>query len=271
MKKITDGLATLSQERILANIANNSLHKERLFLYGMTDSTNTRAREYAEDGFDGTPCVFIADGQYAGRGRRGRSFDSEYGAGLYISFLFKPKKDIADMTAVTAEAAVKVCRAVESLCDVSLGIKWVNDIFVNGKKLAGILTEGKFDSERGAISYLVCGIGINLRNRNFPEELSEIATSVEEHTGAIPDINLLAARLIDEFFAECSGLDYMNEYRMRSTVIGRRVEVRRLSGETFFAKAVSITDSGALTVIREDGAREELISAEVSLRCAFGR
>ena len=268
MQKTTEDLAVLSQERILEYIVNNCLQKDALFLYDMTDSTNTRAREYAACGFDGAARVFIAEGQYAGRGRRGKTFDSERGAGLYISFLLKPKGAMGDITAITAEAAVKVCRAVESVCDVSLGIKWVNDIFVNGKKLAGILTEGEFDSERGELSYIVCGIGINLKNRNFPEEISKIATSVEEAAGAMPDINLLAARIISEFLAESSSVDYMNEYRARSTVVGRRVEVRRLSGEIFFATADSITDTGALTVIREDGAREELISAEVSLRCA---
>ena len=266
MQKNTDNLTILSKERILKNIANNSLQTDRLFLYGMTDSTNTRAREHAACGFDGSPCVFIAEGQYAGRGRRGRSFDSERCAGLYISFLFKPSGDMHDVTSVTAVAAVKVCRAIESICEASLGIKWVNDVFVNGKKLAGILTEGEFDSEGSGLSYLVCGIGINLKNRVFSDELSKIATSVEEATGELPDVNLLAAKIITEFFAE--GKDYMNEYRARSTVIGKRVEVRRLTGESFFAVADSITDAGSLSVIKEDGTCEELISAEVSLRHA---
>ncbi len=266
MQKTTDILTVLSRKRILQNVANNCLQEDRLFLYGMTDSTNTRARDYAISGFDGLPCVFIAEGQYAGRGRRGRSFDSERCAGLYISFLFKPNSSSADVTAVTSEVSVKVCRAVESLCDISVGIKWVNDIFVNGKKLAGILTEGEFDTDGGGLSYLVCGIGINLKNRAFSEELSKIATSIEEATGTIPDINLLAARIINEFFTECG--DYMNEYRKRSTVLGKRVEIRRFTGESFFAVVDSITESGALSVIKEDGVREELISAEVSLRNA---
>ena len=265
MLKGVDILTVLSRERILENIANNSLQNKKLFLYGMTDSTNTRAREHAAGGFDGQPCIFIAEGQYSGRGRRGRSFDSERCAGLYISFLFKPTEKSRDVASVTAEAAVKVCRAVESVCDITVGIKWVNDIFVNGKKLAGILTEGEFDS-CGELSYLVCGIGINLKKRTFPDEISKIATSVEEVTGVMPDINLLAAKIITEFFWENDG--YMNEYRERSTVLGKRVEVRRLTGERFFALADSITDAGALSVIKDDGTRETLISAEVSLRHA---
>lgn len=266
MQKEYNNAAVLSEKQIYAQIVNEDLHNIRIFTYDMTDSTNTRAREYAKCGSVELPCVFIAGGQYAGRGRRGRAFDSERGAGLYISFLFKPEGDAPDLTSVTARAAVKVCRAIESVCDISLGIKWVNDVFVNEKKLAGILTEGEFDSERGGFAYLICGIGINLLNRAFPDEISDIATSVEKETGYLPDVNLLAARLICEFFSDDEPCAVMEEYRRRSTVIGKRVEVRRISGETFFAKADTITDSGALAVRRDDGAVEELVSAEVSIR-----
>ena len=266
MQKDKDSICSLSLEGVKANIVNKELQNTEIFVYDTTDSTNTRAREHAEGGFSGKPCVFLARGQHAGRGRRGRSFDSQYGMGLYISFLLKPEVEAEGISAFTAKAAVKVCRAIESICGVTLGIKWVNDIFVNGKKLAGILTEGEFNSDGKGFSYLVLGIGINLVRRTFPEELSEIATTLEDASGEAVDANLLAAKVITELLSDSSCADFMEEYRRRSTVIGKTVEVRRLSGETFYARAESITDSGALVVSREGGQMEELISAEVSIR-----
>lgn len=237
----------------------------KIFRYETTDSTNTRAREYAKLHGAIEPVVFIADGQTAGRGRRGRSFDSAKGAGLYISFLFCPEGTMFDAVRITVKAAVAVSRAIKSTFGLSVGIKWVNDIFVGGKKLAGILTEGEFDSA-GRLQYAVCGIGVNLMSRDFPPELFDIATTVEDNIGERPDREAFAEALIREFFAERCDEEIMDEYRRHSLVLGKRVEVRRLSGESFFAEAKEIIDSGALAVVTDDGVREELISAEVSLK-----
>lgn len=235
----------------------------KIFRYEVTDSTNTRAREYARLCNAEFPAVFVAEGQTEGRGRRGRSFDSESGGGLYISFLFRPGDKTLDPAQITAKTAVDVCRAIDRACGLSVGIKWVNDIFVSNKKLGGILTEGEFDADTGALSFAVCGIGINLFSRPFPEELSNIATTVEDELLEKPDKKLLEELLIDEFFKE--NRNFIDEYRRRSTVIGKTVTVTRLSGESFSAKAIDITDTASLLVQKEDGSREELISAEVSI------
>jgi BirA family biotin operon repressor/biotin-[acetyl-CoA-carboxylase] ligase len=239
----------------------------KIFRYEITDSTNTRAREYARLRNAEFPAVFVADGQTAGRGRRGRSFDSELGGGLYISFLFRPEDKAFDPAKITVRAAVAVCRAIDRACGLSVGIKWVNDIFVSNKKLGGILTEGEFDADTGALSFAVCGIGINLFSRHFPEELSNIATTVEDELLAKPDKKMLEEILTDEFFKENG--DFISEYRRRSAVIGKRVLVTRLSGESFCAKVIDITDKASLLVQKEDGSREELISAEVSINPSF--
>jgi BirA family biotin operon repressor/biotin-[acetyl-CoA-carboxylase] ligase len=237
----------------------------KIFRYEIIDSTNTRAREYAKSEAPDLPAVFIADGQTAGRGRRGRSFDSERGAGLYISFLFKPRGAARDAVKITLRAAVALCRALRSVCGLETEIKWVNDIFVGGKKLAGILTEGEIDS-LGNFEYAVCGIGVNLNCRKFPPELSGIVTTVEDNTGKKPDRERLIEALISEFFRDVNDSEIIEEYRRLSAVIGKRVEVHKLTGEIFCAKALEITDGGELVVERENGSRESLISAEVSLK-----
>ena len=236
-----------------------------IFRYELVDSTNTLAREYAKSENPSFPAVFIADGQTAGRGRRGRSFDSERGAGLYISFLFKPHGAANDAVKITLRAAVALCRALFLVTGLDAQIKWVNDILVDGKKLAGILTEGEINSN-GEFEYAVCGIGVNLNSRVFPPELSDIVTTVEDSTGKKPDREALAEALIDEFFCEREDSLIMHEYSRRSAVIGKRVEVHKLTGEVFFANAIGITDGGELIVEDDNGNRETLISAEVSLK-----
>ncbi len=251
----------LSEEKIRANITNKSLQNINVFTYDITDSTNTRAREHYRAGGK-MPAVFIAKGQSAGRGRRGRSFDSEPGAGLYISFLFSREKD-TDL--LTVEAAVKCARVISELCGISVGIKWVNDLFISDRKLGGILAEGELDSS-GAQCCAILGIGINLFDRTFPLELADIATSVEAEGGRVPDINLLAARLTEEFFRSEPKAQLLDEYRNLSTVIGKQVRARRILGGEFDCTVLAVKDSGALLVRHSDGTEEELISAEVSIR-----
>lgn len=237
----------------------------KTFRYEITDSTNTRAREYAKEHFADEPVLFVADAQSAGRGRRGRSFDSQKGGGLYLSLLFKPTGQECDAARITVRAAVALARALEKVAGLSVCIKWVNDITVGGKKLAGILTEGEI-CENGGFRYAVCGIGVNLYSREFPPELADIVTTVEDCVGIKADKDKLLEVLTEEFFSESGFSEIIGEYRKRSSVIGHRVEVRRISGEVFSAKAIAITDSAALLVETEDGRREELISAEVSVR-----
>ncbi len=233
----------------------------RIFNYDITDSTNQRAKEYVREESSRAPAVFTAEEQSAGRGRRGRSFDSAKGAGLYISFLFRVNEDF-DAAKITVGAAVKTCRVIESVSGVDAGIKWVNDIFVSGRKLAGILTEG----EMGDAGYVICGIGINLYEREFPDELSEVVTTLERECGKRVDKELLTARLIDEFFKPEDAEELLSEYRRRSVILGRRVEVRKILGEVYPATVIEIADDGALMVERDGGVRERLISAEVSIK-----
>ena len=233
----------------------------KIFNYDITDSTNQRAKEYAKEENAHFPAVFIAGEQTAGRGRRGRRFDSARGAGLYISFLFRQNKAF-DAAEITVSAAVKVCRAIERACGLRAGIKWVNDVFAGGKKLAGILAEGEL-AESG---YAICGIGINLYERSFPEELIDVATTLERESGVRVEKTLLTDMLIEEFFKTEDRASIMKEYRNRSVIIGKRVEIRKILGDAYPATVLEIADDGSLIVEHDDGARDRLISAEVSIK-----
>ena len=237
------------------------LNEIKIFSYDITDSTNQRAKEYAKEPNAHLPAVFVAEEQSAGRGRRGRSFDSARGGGLYISFLFRTDGEL-DAAGITLGAAVKLCRVIESVSDVTADIKWVNDIFVGGRKLAGILAEG----EPGESGYAVCGIGINLYEREFSAELLEIATTLERECGMRVNKEAFTERLIEEFFKQENAEELLSEYRSRSIVLGRRVEVRKIFGDVYLATAKEIAADGALVVEREDGKTERLISAEVSIK-----
>lgn len=237
----------------------------RIIFYDSTDSTNTRAVEYARTPFKHdktTPTVFIANGQSAGRGRRGRSFVSKRGTGIYLSLLTRPDNRGAEVTKCTAYAAVALCRAIESLCDCHIGIKWVNDLYIGDKKLAGILTETEM-TDNGKMSYLVIGMGINVYKNAISDEISDIATSLEHHTSTLPDRSKLAAAIIRELLYP--GEDFFEEYRKRSIAIGRDVTVVKLS-EQYNAKVIDLDTDFSLIVERENGRQEKLFTGEISLK-----
>ncbi|MBQ7387377.1 MAG: biotin--[Clostridia bacterium] len=237
----------------------------KIVYYDMTDSTNTRAREYARDTDRREPVVFVADGQTAGRGRRGRSFFSESGAGIYVSFLVYPTSRGASATNITAYAAVSLARAVCGCSRVSPLIKWVNDLYINDKKLAGILAECEMSSD-GEISHLVLGMGINVYKTELPDEISSIATSIEDASGEKISREILLARIIFEFLSNLSdaGSDEVyEEYKSRLFVLGREITVVRM-GERYRARAVSLTREFSLVTESENYGRECLYSGEIS-------
>ena len=143
------------------------------------DSTNAEALRRAVDGApEGT--VIVAEEQTAGRGRRGRSFFSPAGTGIYLSILVRPALAAERAHLLTCSAAVAVAEAIEACAGVDASIKWVNDVYCRGKKVAGILTEGSFDLEGGVLQHAVVGIGVNVRppHAGFPAEIAERAGAV---------------------------------------------------------------------------------------------
>lgn len=252
----------LSAERITKELNNLGITPPKIVFYEITDSTNTRAKEFAkENPKNRDTVVFIANGQSAGRGRRGRSFVSKGGAGIYLSILAYPDEKVRDATVATAKAAVLLSRAIEQLCDCKIGIKWVNDLYLGDKKLAGILTEGE-TREDGKMAYQVIGMGINVYKNSVSEEISHIATSLESEVVAPPDRAKLVAMIIKEFVS--FGGNFYDEYRARSIVIGKTVTVLKPT-ESYDAKVIDINPDFSLIVDRK-GIKERIFTGEISIK-----
>lgn len=233
------------------------------------ESTNDVARNFALQGKN--ELVVIADHQTKGRGRRGREFFSPKDSGLYISFLIRPSVDITKATKYTCMAAVATCNAIEKVTGKEVYIKWVNDIFCNDLKIAGILTEGFTSIEDGSLEYMIVGIGINLYEPagGFPEELKKIAGALIRDGQTEGDLrNRLCAALIDEFMSMYAGdREFLNQYRNLSYLKDKYVKVIPTGKEAVkgYARVISIEDDFGLLVEYENGKKEKLLSGEVSV------
>ena len=242
-----------------------------LNVFDSVSSTNIVLRELAENGApEGT--VVIASTQTGGLGRRGRSFFSPVGTGVYVSILLKHDLDALDATLITTTAAVAVCEAVEAVSGRTAEIKWVNDVFVDGKKICGILTEGSIDMESGQFEYAVVGTGINVYTPTggFPVELSQIAGSV--FSGPVADAkNRMIAAYLNRFLAlyrNLGGSETIAEYRRRSFVLGKTITVLAADRQPTPARALDVDEKCRLLVEYEDGRRETLSSGEISVKLA---
>lgn len=227
-------------------------------------STNSELKAFGESGgADGT--VLIALEQTVGRGRLGRSFYSPKDTGLYLSILLRPEFSAEDSLYMTVCAAVSAAEAIEKAADVKAGIKWVNDIYVEGKKVCGILTEASLNFESGQLNYAVLGIGINLITRTFPNELKDIAASVSD--GEKDLRAFIAAEFLNSFFSyykELKNLSFLPEYRRRSILTGKEISFTR-GNEVFKGKVIEIDDKVRLLVELKNGEIKAFSSGEVTL------
>ena len=231
-----------------------------------TTSTNAVASKMAADGSSHGTVVF-ARHQTAGRGRLGRSFASPDDSGIYMSLILEP--DSSNPVLITTAAAVAVCRAIETTCGQQPQIKWVNDIYLNKKKVCGILAESVTDYKTGHISHVILGIGINCNAESIPDELTDIAGAIEGDYS----INQLAAEVYNQMMilaGDLSPSKFIDDYRQRSMVIGKTVSVYK-GGFTpdkpgIPARVLDIDNNGGLKVIYSDGGRETLSTGEISIR-----
>ena len=232
-------------------------------------STNDYLREKAAQG-KGEGYAVVAGAQTRGKGRTGRSFYSPADTGIYLSLLLRPK-DCGPAQAVkfTTMAAVAACEAIEKVSHRSPQIKWVNDIYIDGKKVSGILTEASVSLENGSLEYVLLGIGINVYppEKGFPQELRETAGSVFQERKSDGKNQLAAGflnRLMDIYIKEEIG-EYAEEYRKRSMVLGKRIQILTPEGEKG-ARALEIDKDCRLLVEYEDGNRELLRAGEIRIR-----
>lgn len=249
--------------------------RENWTVLEQVDSTNTACKRLAAEGApDGT--VVMADWQTAGKGRRGRSFLSPRGMGLYLSVLWRPECPPERLLPLTALSAVAACRAVERVGGVRPRIKWPNDLVLEGRKVAGILTELSVEGESGHVEYVVAGIGVNCRQQaeDFPPELREMAGSLDMALPRQVSRAALAAALMEELDTLRREIledpeRWLPEYAAACLTVGSPVQVVR-GEERVPAEAEGIDESFGLVVRYEDGTRETLRAGEVSVRGLYG-
>ena len=218
----------------------------------------------------------IADCQTGGRGRRGRSFLSPAGKGLYLSVLMQPRCSVEELSMLTAWSAVALCSAVERACGVRPGIKWPNDLVMQNRKLCGVLTELEVEAETGLPRYVIVGVGTNVlqTEADFGPEVAPIAISLEQALGQAPARTALAKeilRAMDDLYRDFpqEKAQYLEQYRRDCLTLGRPVTVLRPSGARN-GFATGINEDFSLTVRWEDGTEEALSAGEVSVRGLYG-
>lgn len=195
----------------------------------------------------------------------GRSFFSPSGTGIYMSLAVDVTDcEVSSVTRMTSAAAVAVCRAIGKTVGIEPLIKWVNDLYLDGKKVCGILAESFFSDDR---RIAVIGVGINLSTENFPEEIRNIAGSLGKYGGVRKELTVfVACELFDILSAVRLGdTSYMDEYRRRSCVLGKAVYFTA-DGVTRTGVAVAVENDGGLRVVLDDGSERVLSGGEISLR-----
>ena len=231
-----------------------------IYYYPSIDSTNNQAKRLLEEGKTGK-MLLVADEQTAGRGRQGKSFYSPKATGIYMSYVIYPERKPEAAVSSTTAASVAVCRAIENLTDKKPEIKWVNDIFLGGKKICGILCEAINDKETQKISSVVIGIGININTENFPDNIEAANLGAE----------IGRAELIAETVKELDRVinspfeGFIDYYRSHSMIIGKEIAFIR-NGITQNAKAIGIENDGGLKVKLENGEIITLRSGEITIR-----
>ena len=242
------------------------------------DSTNDELKRLAMSG-EKEGLVVLSEKQSKGKGRRGRDFYSPEGSGIYMSLLFRPDdKKASDIILVTTQAAVAVAHAVSKVCKKEAKIKWVNDVYLDDKKICGILTEAVSDFESGGIELVIVGIGINVRRpADIPDDLKGVMGYIFNEDEDMPvSRNEIAAAVINElqkYYEDLPDRSFMKEYKDRSNVIGKRIKfgtpgsVAGKPGDDWRSGiATDIDDSGGLVVKLDDGSVETLHTGEISVR-----
>ena len=236
------------------------------------DSTNKKIRELAAAGAESGTLV-TADAQYAGIGRRGRSWSSEKDAGIYMSILLRPEIAADNASMLTLVAALAVEKAIEECLQCQPMIKWPNDLVLNKKKVCGILTEMVLKGTE--IDYVVIGIGINVNNKNFPEEIAQTASSLSRELGGEIDREMLITEVWKQFavyykqFLETTDLSFFKE-KYEKVLINKEEQVKVLDPQgEYIGVAKGITNIGEL-IVDTKGGIVHVSSGEVSVRGIYG-
>lgn len=262
------------KDTLLVNLPESYSWKDRVHCFSSIGSTNDHLKELARQGAPSGTVVLAAQ-QTNGHGRRGRSFHSPEGMGIYLSVLLRPNCRPVELMHLTCAAAVAMCDAVETAAGLRPGIKWTNDLVVGKKKLGGILTELSLTPE-SMVDYAIIGIGINCRQKqeDFPSEIRSVACSLDMVTGKQNDPVALASAMLESLekmdtilLSEKNAV--LDRYRADCITLGQEISLVR-GEEIRHGKALSVDDAGALVVAFPDGSVEAVNSGEVSVRGMYG-
>jgi len=246
----------------------NDRYKEiPIKVYKSINSTNTEAKlMIMNNAVHGT--VILSEEQLSGKGRMGRNFYSPSESGIYMSVILKPNLNMSDSVLITTAAAVAVSLAIEKVTGVITQIKWVNDIYLNDKKICGILTEAVTDMESGTINSVVVGIGLNVKTESFPENIEYAAGSILKMDDNKFIRNQLSAEIINNVLSILNDIPnrkFIEIYKERSMILGERVRYCK-DNQWFEGYAQDIDSNGALIVFHDDGHKEILNSGEITVR-----
>lgn len=263
---------TIAEEEVASRLKTKRMGKTIRY-FSVIDSTNNYAKRIGEDGApDGT--LVIADEQTAGKGRSGRRWVTPSGQAIAFTLLLRPALPPSRISMVTLVMGLAVCRAIRRLYDLPVGIKWPNDVVIDGKKICGILTE--MSAEIDGVHYIVIGVGINANLTSFPEEIRDVATSVALQLGHDVSRAEIIAEVMKQFEDFYEGFEQdgdltklIGEYN--SDLLNRNNKVRVLDpkGE-YEGTALGIDRLGQLLVRRQDGSVAEVYAGEVSVRGVYG-
>ncbi len=224
------------------------------------DSTNTYAKEMIKKETE-CPILIYANKQTNGRGRLGRTFVSKNG-GVYMSIVFKMSLKDFKPTLVTSYTAVVVSDAIDKITGLKTSIKWVNDIYINNKKLSGILVESVIKNNE---AYIIVGIGINVLHQQFDQELKQIVTTIEDEINQKYNPKTFIDEISTSFFTHFNKIltrEYINKYREKSCVIGKNIFLT-INNEIHQVKAIDIDDEGEL-IVREKDKTYKTYSGEIT-------
>lgn len=249
----------------------NSYLKEphKILIFDKAPSSNTLAKELCQNG-ENEGTVVIVRSQTNGKGRMGRSFISSSENGLYFTIILRPAISASESLSITVLGAVALCEAIYSTSGRDAEIKWVNDIYINEKKCAGILTEAQLNIENGTLDYAVIGMGINIAppKEGFAPEISDIATSIYENSAPCGYKSRLCAEIIDRFFYYYNQIEnknsYMQGYIEKSNIIGKEVDMY-VGDKITTGIAIAIDENANLVVETKDGI-EVFSSGEARVR-----
>lgn len=248
-----------------------SADKYKVIRYSRVDSTNRIAYELGcKDAVHGT--VVLADEQSVGRGRKSRLFISPRG-GLYLSVILRPQLPVEEISLVTLAAGVATAEAVELITGISAQLKWPNDLYCNGKKLGGILTEAApYSQLEKGVPFVVVGIGLNVNTRSdlFPHALHDIATSLYSITDQKYDINTLMDSLMDSLLVEVTLLQknkekVMSHWRHRDYLLGKNLSWKDPLGQVVHGTGSGLLPDGRYRLTSSGGDDYPVIAGDISI------